>query len=81
MKARRPRSRLPFGRLESCVVRLPTAHLPRPAGFGAAGLEPLLIVVAIATMTIGNLAAITQSNIKRLLAYSSISHAGTCCSA
>src|SRR5438876_6973675 len=38
--------------------------------------EPLLIVVAIATMTIGNLAAITQSNIKRLLAYSSISHAG-----
>src|SRR5256885_1895361 len=38
--------------------------------------EPLLIVVAIATMTIGNLAAVTQSNIKRLLAYSSISHAG-----
>jgi len=38
--------------------------------------EPLLIAVAIATMTIGNLAAITQSNIKRLLAYSSISHAG-----
>ncbi len=27
-------------------------------------------------MTIGNLAAITQTNIKRLLAYSSISHAG-----
>src|SRR5258708_35911741 len=38
--------------------------------------EPLFIVVAIATMTIGNLAAITQTNIKRLLAYSSISHAG-----
>ena len=38
--------------------------------------EPLLIGVAIATMTIGNLAAITQTNIKRLLAYSSISHAG-----
>jgi NADH-quinone oxidoreductase subunit N len=28
------------------------------------------------TMTVGNIAAITQSNIKRLLAYSSISHAG-----
>ncbi len=27
-------------------------------------------------MTVGNLAAITQTNIKRLLAYSSISHAG-----
>ena len=38
--------------------------------------EPMMIGVAVATMTIGNLAAITQSNIKRLLAYSSISHAG-----
>jgi NADH-quinone oxidoreductase subunit N len=38
--------------------------------------EPILIFVAVATMTVGNLAAITQSNIKRLLAYSSISHAG-----
>ena len=28
------------------------------------------------TMTIGNIAAITQSNVKRMLAYSSISHAG-----
>jgi NADH-quinone oxidoreductase subunit N len=27
-------------------------------------------------MTVGNIAAITQSNVKRLLAYSSISHAG-----
>ena len=41
-----------------------------------AAWEPLLIVVAIATMTVGNLAAITQTNIKRMLAYSSISHAG-----
>jgi NADH-quinone oxidoreductase subunit N len=38
--------------------------------------EPLLSVVAVATLTIGNLAAINQTNIKRLLAYSSISHAG-----
>ncbi|MEX2262929.1 MAG: NADH-quinone oxidoreductase subunit N [Bryobacteraceae bacterium] len=38
--------------------------------------EPLLVVIAIATMTVGNLAAISQTNIKRLLAYSSISHAG-----
>jgi NADH-quinone oxidoreductase subunit N len=37
---------------------------------------PLLIFVAVATMTVGNLAAISQSNVKRLLAYSSISHAG-----
>jgi NADH-quinone oxidoreductase subunit N len=38
--------------------------------------EPLLAGVAVLTMTVGNLAAISQSNIKRLLAYSSISHAG-----
>jgi len=37
---------------------------------------PMLAAVAILTMTVGNLAAINQTNIKRLLAYSSISHAG-----
>ncbi len=37
---------------------------------------PLLVAVAIMTMTFGNLAAITQSNLKRLLAYSSIAHVG-----
>src|SRR5579862_1773605 len=36
----------------------------------------LLAVVAVASLTIGNFAAITQSNIKRMLAYSSISHVG-----
>jgi NADH-quinone oxidoreductase subunit N len=35
-----------------------------------------LVVMAILTMTIGNLVAIVQSNIKRMLAYSSIAHAG-----
>jgi len=37
---------------------------------------PLLIFVSIATMTGGNLAAMTQTNLKRLLAYSSIAHVG-----
>jgi NADH-quinone oxidoreductase subunit N len=32
--------------------------------------------VAVLTMTVGNLAALTQSNVKRMLAYSSIAHAG-----
>ncbi len=36
----------------------------------------LLAVVAVVTMTLGNLAAINQTNIKRLLAYSSIGHVG-----
>jgi NADH-quinone oxidoreductase subunit N len=38
--------------------------------------EPVLIVVAVLSLTVGNLGALTQNNIKRLLAYSSISHAG-----
>ena len=37
---------------------------------------PMLIFVAIVTMTVGNLAAITETNTKRLLAYSSIAHVG-----
>jgi NADH-quinone oxidoreductase subunit N len=36
----------------------------------------LLSVVAVASMTLGNIAALTQTNVKRLLAYSSISHVG-----
>ena len=37
---------------------------------------PMLVFVALATLTGGNLAAITQTNVKRLLAYSSIAHVG-----
>jgi NADH-quinone oxidoreductase subunit N len=53
------------------------------AGQGPFGLplshevwEPMMAAVAVLTLTLGNLAAINQTNIKRLLAYSSISHAG-----
>jgi len=37
---------------------------------------PLITFIAILTLTGGNLAALTQTNLKRLLAYSSISHVG-----
>jgi NADH-quinone oxidoreductase subunit N len=36
----------------------------------------LLMLVSVLTMTLGNVAALTQTNMKRLLAYSSIAHAG-----
>jgi NADH-quinone oxidoreductase subunit N len=36
----------------------------------------LLAIIAVLTMTIGNVLALAQKNIKRLLAYSSIAHAG-----
>jgi NADH-quinone oxidoreductase subunit N len=38
--------------------------------------QRLLIALAILTMTLGNFAALWQDNIKRMLAYSSIAHAG-----
>ncbi len=38
--------------------------------------SPVLWVVAVASMTVGNLAALRQENVKRMLAYSSIAHAG-----
>jgi NADH-quinone oxidoreductase subunit N len=47
-------------------------------GFGAARWDwtPMIWIVAILTMLVGSLLAITQSDIKRMLAYSSIAHAG-----
>jgi NADH-quinone oxidoreductase subunit N len=38
--------------------------------------NPMLAVIAVVSLTIGNLGAINQTNVKRLLAYSSVSHAG-----
>jgi NADH-quinone oxidoreductase subunit N len=38
--------------------------------------QMLLAILAVLTMTFGNLVALAQTNIKRLLAYSSIAHAG-----
>ncbi len=56
----------------SALVRFALLVLPgmATAWFG------LLMVLAILTMTLGNLIALAQSNIKRMLAYSSIAHAG-----
>ena len=51
-------------------------------GFGSTGLMGsvdwpfMLAIVSALTMTVGNLAALPQQNVKRLLAYSSIAHGG-----
>jgi NADH-quinone oxidoreductase subunit N len=44
--------------------------------FGTLGWASPMVVIAAITITIGNITAIRQDNIKRMLAYSSISHAG-----
>ena len=42
----------------------------------AAGVTQVLAVVALITMVLGNILAIAQTNVKRMLAYSSVAHAG-----
>jgi NADH-quinone oxidoreductase subunit N len=64
---------------------------PKAAGFAAAlrillvalptlqvEWSQLLWIIAVLTMTVGNITALRQDNIKRMLAYSSIAHAGYC---
>lgn len=62
-------------------ARLWTVGLAPWIGFGenadgAIGWLPLLALLALASLLIGNLAAIAQSSVKRLLAYSAIAHSG-----
>jgi NADH-quinone oxidoreductase subunit N len=40
------------------------------------GWVPVLVMVSVASMLLGNLIAITQSSLRRLLAYSAVAHAG-----
>jgi NADH-quinone oxidoreductase subunit N len=51
-----------------------------PDALGAAPVSSqwhhLVLVIAVLTMTVGNVTAIAQNSLKRMLAYSSISHAG-----
>ena len=42
----------------------------------ASSWQPAVAALAVVTMVIGNLGALAQSNLKRLLAYSSVAHAG-----
>jgi len=43
---------------------------------GGADWPQLVLVLSMVTMTLGNFAALQQTNLKRLLAYSSVAHAG-----
>lgn len=46
------------------------------SGFATQEMQYLFAVIAAVTMTIGNIVAISQTNIKRMLAYSSVAQAG-----
>lgn len=53
-----------------------TAVMGSWAAFPGFGWNNILAVLSVITMTIGNLVAVWQNNLKRMLAYSSIAHAG-----
>lgn len=53
--------------IRAFMVAIPTSALD---------WQMVMAVLAVLTMTIGNVAALTQTNMKRMLAYSSIAHAG-----
>lgn len=52
------------------------AHVLANAGDGAEPFRFVVWTLAVATMLVGNILAVRQTNIKRMLAYSSIAHAG-----
>jgi NADH-quinone oxidoreductase subunit N len=53
-----------------------TDHISEMSRTLAFNWQYMLVILAVLSMAIGNLAAIAQSNIKRMLAYSTISHMG-----
>jgi len=62
--------------LRFCLSGLATAQDGAYRAFYGLDWPFLLAVLSAVTMTLGNLAAIRQENVKRMLAYSSIAHAG-----
>jgi NADH-quinone oxidoreductase subunit N len=59
------------------LVAFPFVNAASPAGaqLHAAWMDALWVLAAL-TMTVGNVVALVQTNVKRMLAYSSIAHAG-----
>jgi NADH-quinone oxidoreductase subunit N len=47
------------------------------SGTGGSWLSGAMVWLALLTMIVGNLGALAQSSVKRMLAYSSIGHAAT----
>ncbi|MHC4176411.1 MAG: NADH-quinone oxidoreductase subunit N, partial [Planctomycetota bacterium] len=62
------------------LVRIVVVAKPTLAGVESYGWEPygwiVVLVLAVLTMTFGNVMALWQENLRRLLAYSSVAHAG-----
>ncbi len=61
----------------AALVRVLVGAFGDPSTMGLyTGWTPVIIILAVISMIYGNLAALAQSSVKRMLAYSSIAHAG-----
>ncbi|MBW1904645.1 MAG: NADH-quinone oxidoreductase subunit N [Deltaproteobacteria bacterium] len=59
------------------MLRVLVGAFGDPASMGLyTGWTPIIALLAVATMVYGNLAALAQTSVKRMLAYSSVAHAG-----
>jgi NADH-quinone oxidoreductase subunit N len=59
------------------LVRVLVGAFGDPASMSLyTGWTPVIVLLSIATMVYGNLAALAQTSVKRMLAYSSVAHAG-----
>ncbi len=57
------------------IPAIPELSIPNSAQFQGYW-QAIMAIISVLTMTVGNLAALHQTNLKRMLAYSSIAHAG-----
>ncbi len=62
------------GKAASLCALIPLMHALVPVGDWH--VPTILAIISAATMLVGNISAVVQSNVKRMLAYSSVAHAG-----
>lgn len=61
---------------KGAVFALLLRYFAMSGGYGSASALVMIDIVAIASIIVGNLLALLQNNVKRILAYSSIAHLG-----
>lgn len=67
------------GKAAALAAFVPIAHILMPAGVGYDGgnkIQMILAALSAVTMLVGNISALAQKDVKRMLAFSSVAHAG-----
>lgn len=64
------------GKAASLSALIPVMAALVPSGFDNQKIILVVAIVSAMTMMVGNISAVVQTNVKRMLAYSSVAHAG-----